>query len=100
MNWSNVNGLLHIWQVVGSIWQAVTVIIRLPEPAIHNAFNLASKVIDYGAHSHSVRGIITDAITKIGIKGVRITFLNEDGTGLQPAMVMKSAAKGGFNVKG
>ena len=79
--------------------KAVMEIIRLPDPATYNAFKLACKVLGYGTQSYAVRGMITDANTKAGLKGVTVAFLNEDGTDLQPAMVKKSAAKGGFNVK-
>jgi hypothetical protein len=53
----------------------------------------------YGTHSLAVRGTITDADTKETIKGITITFLHPDGTNLQPPVIKKSAAKGGFTVK-
>jgi len=79
--------------------KAIMEIIRIPEPAIYRSFIQACRIIPYGEQSYAVRGLVTDSITKIGITGVSITFLHEDGTNLQPPLVKKSAAKGGFNVK-
>ena len=55
--------------------------------------------MNYGIRTVAVRGFIIDAITRIGIKGVIITYMNADGSAMQPALVKKSATKGGFIVK-
>jgi len=78
---------------------ALVKILASTEPILFTTYELRRKILNYGVRTIAIRGIITDSITKIGIKGVTIDFLNADGTSLQPGIVKKSAAKGGFNIK-
>jgi len=78
---------------------ALVRILTSTEPTICITYDLRRKVLNYGVRTIAIRGLIIDAVTKTGIKGVIITFMNTDGTGMQPAIVKKSATKGGFNVK-
>jgi hypothetical protein len=78
---------------------ALIEILRNSEPDIYNSYLQARKTVDYGTRSNAVRGIIVDAITKIGLKGVTINFVIANEKSLQPALVKKTAAKGGFNIK-
>jgi hypothetical protein len=78
---------------------ALLEIIRYSDPNTYKAYKLARKTIGYGTRTIAVRGKVIDAVTKIGIRGVIVIILNGDGTSLVPAIVKKSAAKGGFNVK-
>ncbi|MCX6236497.1 MAG: hypothetical protein NTY07_02880 [Bacteroidia bacterium] len=78
---------------------ALIEILRNSDPNTYKAYKLARKTIDYGTRSIAVRGKIIDAITKEGVKGVIIGFLNADGTSLVSPIVKKTADKGGFNVK-
>lgn len=79
--------------------KAIAEILRMTEPDVYKAFARATKVTELGTHSIAVRGQVTDLITKEGISKVTIKFLNADGSELQPVILKKSAAKGGFNVK-
>ena len=83
--------LLHI--------DALVKILSSTEPILFNTYELRRKVLNYGIRTVAVRGFIIDAITRIGIKGVIITYMNADGSAMQPALVKKSATKGGFIVK-
>jgi len=78
---------------------ALVKILVSTQPDLCATYILRRKIINYGTRSMAVRGLIIDSITKIGLKGVIIYFLNADGTSLQTAIVKKSAAKGGFNIK-
>jgi hypothetical protein len=78
---------------------ALVKILSSTEPILFTTYELRRKILNYGFRTMAIRGIITDSITKIGIKGVTIDFLNADGASLQPVVVKKSAAKGGFNIK-
>jgi hypothetical protein len=77
---------------------ALMKILSATEPTLCETYNLRRKIISYGVRTMAIQGLVTDT-NKVAIKGVTITFLNEDGTNLQPPVVKKSAAKGGFNVK-
>jgi len=78
---------------------ALVKILTPTEPALCTTYEMRRKILNYGNRSIAIRGLIIDAITRIGIKGVTITFLDADGRPLQPAFVKKSAEKGGFNIK-
>jgi len=78
---------------------ALIEIIRITDPNTYKAYKLARKTIDYGTRTITLRGKVVDAVTKVGIKGVSVTFLDGEGVSLVPAVVKKTAAKGGFNVK-
>jgi hypothetical protein len=71
----------------------------MAEPDVYKAFVRATKVTELGTRSIAVSGQVSDSITKEGIGKVTIKFLNADGSELQPALIKKSAANGGFNVK-
>lgn len=79
--------------------KALAEIIHTTEPDVYRAFIRTTKVIEFGTHSIVVRGQVSDSITKDGISKVTIKFLNADGSELQPVLLKKSAAKGGFIVK-
>lgn len=91
----------HFEKVDQSLVQidALVKILNSTEPTLCITYDLRRKVLNYGIRTIAIRGFIIDAITRIGIKGVIITFVNADGTGMQPAIVKKSAPKGGFIVK-
>ena len=74
-------------------------ILRNAQPDIFNAYIQSRKTIDYGTRTIAVRGIIIDAITKIGLKGVVLAFMNADEKNTAVKLVKKTAAKGGFNIK-
>jgi hypothetical protein len=78
---------------------ALLEIIRYSDPNTYKAYKLARKTIGYGTRTIAARGKVVDAVTKVGIKGVSVTFLDGEGVSLVPAVVKKTAAKGGFNVK-
>jgi len=78
---------------------ALLEIIRITDPNTYKAYKLARRTIDYGRRTIAIRGKVVDAVTKIGITGVSVTFLDGEGVGLVPPVVKKTAAKGGFNVK-
>ena len=78
---------------------ALLKIIRYSDPNTYKAYKLARKTIGYGTRTIAVGGKVIDAGTKVGIKGVSVTFLDGEGVSLVPAVVKKTAAKGGFNVK-
>ena len=69
------------------------------EPDIYNAYIQARKTIDYGTRKIAVRGLIIDAITKIGLRGVSLLFINTDEKSLVPVLLKKTSTKGGFNIK-
>lgn len=91
----------HIEKVDQSLVQidALIKILASTEPTLCITYDLRRKVLNYGIRTIAIRGLIIDSGTKIGLKGVTIVFLNADGTSLQPAVVKKSAAKGGFSIK-
>jgi len=78
---------------------ALVKILTSTEPIICTTYEMRRKIVNYGNRSIAIRGLIIDAITRMGIKGVTITFLDADGLPLEPAFVKKSAEKGGFNIK-
>lgn len=91
----------HIEKVDRSLVQidALIKILTSTEPTLCITYELSRKVLNYGIRTIAIRGLITDSATKIGLKGVTIAFLNADGTTMQPLIVKKTAAKGGFNIK-
>lgn len=83
---------------------AAVEIIRLTEVDFYNGYKSARKVIETGAGSLSVKGIVTDAQTGLPLKGVTVSFALDGGmikaaTTTEPELVKKTAEKGGFNVK-
>ena len=78
---------------------ALVKILASTEPTVYSMYDQRRKILNYGTRTLALRGLITDSITKLGLKGVTIEFLNEDGKPLQPSLIKKSATKGGFNIK-
>jgi hypothetical protein len=78
---------------------ALVKILSSTEPNVYSMYDQRRKILNYGTRTLALRGQINDSITKLGLKGVTIEFLNEDGKPLQPSLIKKSASKGGFNIK-
>ena len=84
---------------------AAVEIVRLTQVDFYNGYKSARKVIETGAGSLSVKGIVTDAQTGLPLKGVTVSFALDGGmmkaatTTTEPELVKKTAEKGGFNVK-
>lgn len=85
---------------------AAVEIIRLTQVDFYNGYKSARKVIETGAGSLSVKGLVTDAQTGLPLKGVTVSFALDGGiakaasTTSEPELVKKTAEKGGFNIKG
>jgi hypothetical protein len=86
---------------------AAVEIVRLTEVNFYNGYKSARKVIETGAGSLSVKGLVTDAQTGLPLKGVTVSFALDGGmaktatkTTTEPELVKKTAEKGGFNIKG
>ena len=85
---------------------AAVEIIRLTQVDFYNGYKSARKVIEPGAGSLSVKGLVTDAQTGLPLKGVTVSFALDGGiakaasTTSEPELVKKTAEKGGFNIKG
>jgi hypothetical protein len=86
---------------------AAVEIVRLTEVDFYNGYKSARRVIETGAGSLSVKGLVTDAQTGSPLKGVTVSFALDGGTAKagatttsEPALVKKTAEKGGFNIKG
>ncbi len=85
---------------------AAVEIVRLTEVNFYNGYKSARKVIETGAGSLSVKGLVTDAQTGLPLKGVAVSFALDGGmakaasTTTEPELVKKTAEKGGFNIKG
>jgi len=78
---------------------ALIKILSATQPNLCTTYDLRRKILNYGTRSIAVQGLVIDAATKAGLKGVTIALLKADGTPLQPAIVKKSAEKGGFKIK-
>ena len=89
---------------------AAVEIIRLSQPNFYNGYKAARKIIQTGAGSLSVKGVVTDASTGKPIKGVTVSFALDGGsmmmakastaTSTTPdTITKKTAKKGGFNIK-
>ena len=85
---------------------AAVEIVRLTQVDFYNGYKSARKVIETGAGSLTVKGIVTDAQTGLPLKGVTVSFALDGGmmkaaaATTEPELVKKTAEKGGFNVKG
>ncbi len=85
---------------------AAVEIIRLTQVDFYNGYKSARKIIETGAGSLSVKGLVTDAQTGLPLKGVTVSFALDGGiakaasTTSEPELVKKTAEKGGFNIKG
>jgi hypothetical protein len=80
-------------------------IVRLSQPSFYAAYWNNRKVIDTGKGSLALKAKITDADTKAGIKGVKVSFVSQNGNlklastkGDKP-LIKKTAEKGMFRIK-
>ncbi|MHB9019792.1 MAG: carboxypeptidase-like regulatory domain-containing protein [Minisyncoccota bacterium] len=84
---------------------AAVEIVRLTQVNFYNGYKSARKVIETGAGSLSVKGMVTDAKTGAPLKGVTVSFALDGGMAKakaannKPDVVKKTADKGGFNIK-
>ena len=84
---------------------AAVEIVRLSEVSFYNGYKSARKVIETGAGSLTVKGMVTDAQTGLPLKGVTVSFALDGGMAkaamatTEPEIVKKTAEKGGFNIK-
>ena len=84
---------------------AIVEIVKLAQPNFYSGYKSVRKLIIIGNGSLSVKGLVTDAVSGAPLKNVSLSFvLNGNGTKLKAstsasALVKKSAAKGGFNIK-
>jgi len=85
---------------------AAVEIVRLTEVNFYNGYKSARKIIETGAGSLSVKGLVTDAQTGSPLKGVTVSFALDGGMAKtaakaanEPEIVKKTAEKGGFNIK-
>jgi len=80
-------------------------IVRLSQPAFYNSYKDARKIIERGIGSLAVKGFVTEASTEEPIKGVTLSFALDGSSDSKStnktasAVVKKTAAKGGYNIK-
>ena len=80
-------------------------IIRLTQPNFYKGYRAVRRIVPTGIGSLAVKGLVTDAINGIPLKGAIITFvLSSNGTPsksikIAEPIVKKTAIKGGFNIK-
>jgi hypothetical protein len=80
-------------------------IVRLSQPAFYSAYKDSRKVIPRGTGSLALKATVTDAATREGIKGVKVSFALQNGlskaataTAKKP-FVKTTADKGIFKIK-
>jgi len=84
---------------------AIVEIVKLAQPNFYSGYKSVRKLIETGIGSLAVKGLVTDAVSGVPLKNVSLSFvLDGNGTKLKAstsasALVKKSAAKGGFNIK-
>ncbi|MCX6220815.1 MAG: carboxypeptidase-like regulatory domain-containing protein [Bacteroidia bacterium] len=84
---------------------AIVEIVKLAQPNFYSGYKSVRKLIETGNGSLAVKGVVTDAVSGAPLKNVSLSFaLDGNGTKLKAstsasALVKKSAAKGGFNIK-
>ena len=85
---------------------AAVEIVRLSQPAFYASYKNARKVPDNSGGSLAVKGLVTDAMNRLPIKGVTLEFSLEGNNGLARAarqatetVIKKTAEKGGFHIK-
>jgi hypothetical protein len=93
-------------EVAESRMNASVELIRTSNPDFYNGYQTAGKVIKRGTVTLAVKGWVTETPGKNPIKGVTVTFTAVNGTSKllnhasgNGALVKKTAAKGGFNIK-
>lgn len=80
-------------------------IVRLSQPNFYKGYKAARKIVETGNGSLAVKGLVTDATSGEGLKGVSLSFvLDGNGTKAKTAkvaepIIKKTADKGGFNIK-
>jgi hypothetical protein len=72
-------------------------IVKVTEVDFYNGYKSARKVIERGAGTLAVKGIVIDAQTGAAIKGVSVSFCIDGKTDV--VLEKKTADKGGFTVK-
>lgn len=72
-------------------------IVKLTEVNFYNGYKSARKVIERGAGTLAVKGIVCDAETSAPIKGVSVSFCIDGQTDV--VLEKKTADKGGFSIK-
>jgi hypothetical protein len=85
---------------------ALVEIVRISQPDFYSGYKSARRIIETGAGSFQVKGIVTDAGTGEGLKGATLSFAQNSSNGLMKAasssaeaMKKKTAIKGGSNIK-
>ena len=80
-------------------------VVRLTQPEFYSGYKGIRKIINTGTGTLALTANITDTITGIGIKGVKVTFipLREELIGMnawiEAKLVKTTAGKGNFNIK-
>ena len=87
---------------------AAVEIIRLSQVNYYNGYKTARKIVSTGIGTLAVKGLVTDAESGEPVKGVTVSFVQENEMMLsksatmgkiKPVVTKKTADKGGFNVK-
>jgi len=84
---------------------ALVEILRLSHPEFFHAYRDHRKIIETGKGTLSLKAAITDAVTHTGIKGVTVSFVQQNGqlkmTSIKPGkpMVKITSGKGNFQIK-
>jgi len=73
-------------------------IIRISQPEFYSGYKSARKIIETGTGTLSVQGLIIDASTGQGLKGVNVSFALS-GANSTAVTDKITAEKGGFNIK-
>jgi hypothetical protein len=80
-------------------------VIRLSQPAFYAAYKDNRKVVDTGTGSLALTAIVTNATTGAGIKGVKVSFEQQNGSlktaaaKAEKPLVKTTAEKGIFKIK-
>lgn len=83
---------------------AVVDIVRLTQVDLYNGYKAVRKLIRSGGTTLAIKGMVTDAATGSGLKGVKLSFTLNGSTALtkeaigKSSFTKKSADKGGFLV--
>jgi hypothetical protein len=85
---------------------AAVEIVRLSQPAFYDSYKNARRIPDNNGGSLAVKGLVTDAMNGLPIKGVILEFSLEGNNGLARSakqaletVIKKTAEKGGFHIK-
>jgi len=82
---------------------AVMLIVRFSNASFYDHYKNSRKVVETGTRGQTVRGLVTDSATSMGIKGVTVSFEpgngNETKAGTELSKTVKQTAdKGGFTI--